>query len=282
MSKTDLVWLEPQSPEEIIDELINKYDKDKFYVLLSGGRDSFSVLHYITTNYPNLFASAVFTNTGISSSMTRKFTVDYCKEMNWKLEMTWARRSYYDIVMEHGFPNPASHRVIMGYLKFHSWYYYLQAKIKGGEKAAFISGVRKKESSVRNKQRFYTKKPMDHYGKVVFSKPFLYKNGEQLVEYHIKNGLKKTPAYDYFDKSGECWCGCFYNEWELKMIETHDPILFDQIKWLEKELQLHGTKEAKKFPHWGRSVGANISEQQTTFDSIDINEDYCGESCNVN
>jgi len=278
---SELEWLEPQTPNEIIDDLIEKYNKDRFYVLLSGGRDSFCVAHFIATNYPEYFAGVVFTNTGIASQITRKFVIKYCAELGWPLEMTWARKSYYDIVMEKGFPGPGSHKIIMGYLKFHSWYYYWKSKKNAGEKACYISGVRKRESHVRNRQRFYTRKPIDVNALMTFCKPFLYKNANQLVEYQIKNGLKKTPAYDYFDKSGECWCGCFYNDWELKMIEIHDPFLFSTIKWLEKQLQLYGTKEAKKFPHWGRSVGADCSELQTTLEAYYVDEDYCGESCEV-
>lgn len=274
----DLTWLEPQTPEEIISDLINIHKKTNFYVLLSGGKDSMCTAHYIATNYPENFRGVVFTNTGIASPVTRQFVIEYCKQNNWPLFMTWARKSYYETVLEHGFPNPKSHRVIMGYLKFHSWYYFMRDMKKD---SAFISGVRKKESMVRNKKRFYTKTPIDVNATLTFAKPFLYKNGTQLIEYFVKNGLKKSPAYDYFDKSGECWCGCFYNEWELKMLEKHDPLVYGTIKWLESQVQKFGTKEAKKFPHWGRSVGAEISESQTTFADFDVNEDYCGESCEV-
>lgn len=279
--ESDLVWLEPQTPEQIIQDLL-KLGYNRFYVLVSGGKDSMSILHYIRINYPQYFVCAVFTNTGISSQITRKFVLDYCHENNIPLEMTWTTgKTYYECVMEHGFPGVGSHRIIMGYLKFHSWYWFLRDKIKKGEKPVFISGVRKKESMVRNKKRFYTKHPIDDGHGILFCKPFLYKNGTQLLEYFITNGLKKSPAYDYFDKSGECWCGCFYNEWELKMIEKHDPFLFETIKNLERDLQLYGTKEAKKFPYWGRSVGASTAEMQTTFSDFEINEDYCGESCIV-
>ena len=130
----------------------------------------------------------------------------------------------------------------------------------------------------RDKIKLYSRKPIDVNATLTFCKPFLYKNGSQLLQYFIENGLSKSPAYDWFDKSGECWCGCYNHPWELKMLETYDPLTFKTIQWLEKELQLHGTKEAKKFPHWGRTIGADYSEQQTT---LDINEDYCGESCVV-
>lgn len=263
-----------------MNDLIVNHKKTDFYVLYSGGKDSACVAHYIATNYPKNFKGVVFTNTGIASQMTRQFVLEYCKEMGWPLFFTWARKPYFDIIMEKGFPNAGAHKVIMGYLKFQSWYYFLRSVKKN---ACFISGVRKKESWARNKIRFYTKKPIDINATLTFAKPFLYKNGTQLVEYFIKNGLKKTKAYDFFDKSGECWCGCFYNDWELKMIEKHDPLLFDTIKWYEKQIQLRGTKMAKKFPHWGRSVGAEVSEMQTTFDGgvFDVNEDYCGESCSI-
>lgn len=272
----DLIWHEPQTSQSIIDELRIIHKKTDFYVLYSGGKDSTCVAHYIAKNYPDNFKGVVFTNTGISSAMTRKFVIEYCKKMNWPLIMTWARKPYYDIVIEKGFPNAGAHKVIMGYLKFQSWYYFLR-NIK--KTSAFISGVRKKESWARNKIRFYTKKPIDINATLTFAKPFLYKNGNQLQKYFITNGLKATPAYDYFDKSGECWCGCFYNEWELKMIEKYDPFLFDTIKWMEKQVQLKGSKMAKKFPHWGRSVGADYSELQSTLGNF--NEDYCGESCQV-
>lgn len=278
----DLVWAEPQSPDEIIEELRTKHNKNRFYVLYSGGKDSGSVLHYITKEYPDEFAGAVFTNTGIASPITRKFVVDYLDSQGIDFEFTWARKSYYDIVLEHGFPSAGSHRIIMGYLKFQAWYYYLKEKIQAGEKACFISGVRKKESMARDKKKFYSKKPIDINATMTFAKPFLYKNGNQLSNYSITNDIKKSPAYEWFDKSGECWCGCFYNEWELKMLEKYDPFVFNTIKWLENQVQLYGTPEAKKHPHWGRSVGAEISEMQETLDQrFIINDDYCGESCEV-
>ena len=71
------------------------------------------------------------------------------------------------------------------------------------------------------------------------------------------------------------------------MLEKEDPFVFGTIKWLENQLKIHGTKEAQKFPKWGRSVGADYSELQTTLGDFipgvtdSINDDYCGESCSV-
>ncbi len=48
--------------------------------------------------------------------------------------------------------------------------------------------------------------------------------------------MKKSPAYNAYDKSGECFCGAHAQEWELMQLKKNDPMLFDTIKWLEKEI----------------------------------------------
>ena len=311
----ELIWLEPQKPEEIIEELIEKHQKTKFYCLFSGGKDSCSITNFIAKNYPKYFKGAIFTNTGIATQATRNWVLGYCKAKGWPLNMTWARKSYYDIVMETGFPTMGGHRIIMGYLKFQSWYYFLR-DFEMLDTASLISGVRKKESMMRNKVKFYSKTPIDINANMTFCKPFLYKNADQLYEYFIGNGLSASPVYEWDDKSGECRCGSQANPWELKLLEKNDPLTFNTIKWLEKKIQekipeirkkiqeleiittktLHYKKkknqtELEKLhkqldllmerPVWGKSVGAEATELQNTLEGFVPNEDYCGESCEV-
>jgi len=289
MSELDLVWHEPQTPAEIMDDLIYNYNKDKFYVLFSGGKDSVCVADYVSRNYPEQFGGVVFTNTGIGTQLTRQFVIEYTTKRKWPLLMTWAHRSYYDFVMKFGFPDPRIHRIVMGFLKYQTWYYFMKWRLSLDEKACFISGVRKKESWIRNKYRFYTKTPIDKDAHLVFAKPFLYKNGSQLMRYFFENDLKKSKAYEFFQKSGECWCGAYSHNWELKMLQVHDPLTFETIKWLEKEIQIHGTPHAKKYAKWGNATGTDNAELQSTLEvfmereskelGIKINDDYCGESC---
>ncbi len=281
----ELIWAEPKSPNEIMDEAISKYKLEKVYVLFSGGKDSVCVAHFIATNYPKLFGGCVFTNTGLSSNATRRFVIDYCKEMNWKLHMTWPSENerYYKVVMKHGFARQGNHRLVMGYIKYHTWYYFLRERILKGEKCAFISGVRKRESMIRNKRRLFTKSPVDNKSRFeLFIKPFLYKNGTQLWEYYNKHGLKKTPVYEWLNKSGECLCGSFTETWELKMLEKFDPLSFNTIKWMEKQLKKYGTKEAQKYSKWGAKQLSNDNQVGQSTDDVEQQstmEDYCGESC---
>jgi len=122
---SELEWLEPQSPEQIMVAAISDHELEEVYVLLSGGQDSISVADYISKNYPALFAGVVFTCTGMGVQRTREFVVEYCKKRKWKLYFTWPseHERFYNVVMKHGFAGPGNHRMWMGYLKYHSWCY---------------------------------------------------------------------------------------------------------------------------------------------------------------
>ena len=299
MSKLAEYESEELTPKEIVDTAIKEHGIKKLYVLFSGGKDSVCVLHYIATNYPDQFAGAVFTNTGLGSTATRKFVIDYCKQMGWKLWLTWNgtgadgiqdRKRFSELVLEHGFATAGSHRIWMGYLKFHTWYYFGKWRRNCGEKFAFISGVRRKESRQRSKVKKYSKTPVDVNATMVFIKPFLYKNGVQLWDYFLENALKKTPVYEWLNRSGECYCGAFTEDWDLKLLEKYDPLAFSTIRYYEKLIQEKGTKEAKKNGVWGSKTHSKIKTRttedvihQTSLDGfeVEVNEDYCGESCMV-
>ena len=142
-----LQYKQELEPKEIVNIAIKQYSLDKLYVLFSGGKDSVCVLHFIATNFPDKFAGAVFTNTGLGSQETRKFVINYCKEMGWKLYLTYPQEKerFQKIMLKNGFATPGSHRIWMGYLKYHAWYYFSKWRKKElNENMAFISGVRKK------------------------------------------------------------------------------------------------------------------------------------------
>ena len=288
MNENELAWHEPETPDQIMDNAIKQYGYDRFYVLFSGGKDSVCVADYIARNYPDKFAGIVFTNTGLGARDTRKFVVDYANKRGWQIHMTWAseKERFYNIVMKYGFAFAGNHSMWMGYLKMHTWYYFLHPKIKAGENACFISGVRKKESRQRQLIKKYTKVPLDFNSGLPYLKPFLYKNGQQLWEYYNEHELEKTSVYEWLNRSGECYCGAHAEEWDLKLMEKYDPLAFDSIKWLEDEIQRVGSPMAKRYNKWGfKSSTRDIQDQHTITDffgdKIEVNEDYCGESCVV-
>jgi len=326
LTEEEWVWHEPKLPNEIMDEAIEKYELDSLYVLFSGGKDSVCVADYIAKNYPKQFKGLVFTNTGLGAQETRKFVLSYCKEKGWPLDMSWSHKEhdrFVNVIQKYGFAGPGNHGMWMGYLKYHNWFYYMKDKLDKGEKAAFISGVRKKESNARDKLKAYSKTPVDLDGRTIFIKPFLYKNGTQLWDYFNENELKKSPVYAWLNKSGECYCGAHAMEFELKLLELYDKFAFDTIKYYESVIKrtleymtfVTGASEAEivnwermymkkhlkekmpeyqkqmarlsMFDTWGTGPPTEDIENQTLLDQwseesgMHVNEDYCGESCQV-
>lgn len=326
LTAEEWVWHEPLTEFEIMDEAIEKYKLDSIYVLLSGGKDSVCVADFVAKNYPKQFKGVVFTNTGLGAQETRKFVLRYCKEKGWPLEMTWAHKEhdrFIHVIQKYGFAGPGNHGMWMGYLKYHAWFYFMKYKLDQGEKAAFVSGVRKKESVQRDKIKAYTKTPVDLDGRTIFIKPFLYKNGTQLWDYYNKNDMKKSPVYEWLNKSGECYCGAHAMDFELKLLELYDPLAFNTIRHYEKiiketrEYLIYVTNSTESqvvnwcrmymkkhlkdkmeewqkriarltmFDTWGTGPATEDIENQTLMDQwvtdsgIHVNEDYCGESCQV-
>ena len=270
-----LEWQEPQTPDQIMEDALNEGRKN-FYCLFSGGKDSTCSTHFVATNYPDYFAGAVFAVTGIGVSETRKFVIDVCKKKKWPLHFTWPKpyETFTHFVLKFGFPGPGSHKIVMGFLKYHPWANFMHERYS--ENPAFISGVRKKESKIRRKVRRYSKKPIDWDGKLCFVKPFLYKNGLDIWDYLGKNHLPITPVHNWLNRSGECNCLAF-NEgyYEKMMIKTYDPITWDYIQWLEALVKKKGSKKALQYPTWGSGPSTMDVEAQTFM------EDYCAESCEV-
>ncbi len=291
-----LVWVEKQTPVEIMDEAIEKYDLDIVYTLYSGGKDSGCVADWMSRNYPKLFnkGGVIFTNVGLGAQATRKFVLDYCIRRNWKLTMTWPkeRENFFHTLLKYGWASPQTHNAWMGVLKQHTWFYHMREAKKRGERAAFISGVRKSESFQRDKIKKYTKIPTNVTSGQVYVKPFLYKNGIQLWNYYNEFEVEKTPVYTWLNRSGECYCGAFLKKWELKLMEKYDPFAFATIQWYEKQIELHGTPKAKRYCRFGGYTKTGEVRQQETLDEylegnayfadgekIELDEDLCGESC---
>ena len=291
MSTEQIAWKEPQTPKQIVDEAIGR-GYDRFYVLYSGGQDSGCIAHYIAENYPDKFKAVLHADTGVSLKQTRQFVHDYCAEQGWPLIITKAPNrkrghgmfgdsfTFEEFVLEDGFPGPHNHRHVMGFLKYFGWREFMIKTLdRDGPGACFISGVRKKESTVRNKFRQYTKKKINKDGRLVFVLPFLFKNGVQTSRYFFEYGLKKSPAYELgFGISGECLCGAFADPWERLLIQRNDPELYEYLVNLEEKVKREGTALAKHNVKWGQAlpVARNKKKTKDEFQTL-----LCEESCVV-
>lgn len=257
---------EPQTPHEIVDDLISQ-GYDRLYCLYSGGGDSGCITHFVKKNYPKYFAGTLHADTGMSLQMTRDFVTSYCAENRWGLDITKAppRKNYNgpyknkyftfeEFVLREGFPGPHNHGQIMSWLKYFGWRHYVKQRLSEEPGIALLGGTRKKESLARMNFREYTKMAAYNDSRLMFCMPFLYKSGKQTLEYFVTNGLHKSPSYKYgFDISGDCLCGSYSKFWEPELIRQCDPGLYGEIRRLEKLVLEKGTPEAKQHPKWGKS-----------------------------
>ena len=253
-------------PNEILEESINKYNIDSFYVAYSGGKDSGIVLDYVAKNFPKQFKGAMFCNTGIAVKECISFVREYCNENNYPLfevktaDVLRKKNNKYgrlkgepftfeDLVLQFGFPKQYLHDKIMGILKHQPMREFINSRIEDGEKCGIISGVRKKESkrrALKNKKYIFK-----HERGAYFISPLFFKSSNWVMKYYIENNIRRSPVYETLHISGDCLCGCFAKKEELKLLEMFHPETFNEIKRLEKKIMEEGREYAKRYKTWG-------------------------------
>tara|TARA_R100001086_G_C11796357_1_gene247665 strand:- start:20 stop:1024 length:1005 start_codon:yes stop_codon:yes gene_type:complete len=268
-------------PYEILEKAIAKGLSD-FYVGYSGGKDSGTVLNIVAGFAPENFKGVLFCDTGIGTIETKKFVIENCKKKNYPLHILKPTNvlicdtchkslnrtknfdakicpicknkgtplSYEKAVLRWGFPSAYSHPQTMAWLKWHSIVQFLLKKEALGEKPAFMSGIRKKESKKRNKN---FKHWHDKTDRINFVKPIFYKDNNWVMKYVIENNIKRSPVYETLHRSGDCLCGCFGQTQDLKLIQMFHPDAFNEIRRLEELIKKEGTPNAKKFGLWGNT-----------------------------
>jgi len=260
------------TPKEILDQAINDWNVDSFYVGYSGGKDSGIALDYTAKYFPNHFKGVIFADTGIGTQATIDFVKKYCKERKYSLNIVKPENvirkktsipfSYKNLVMRYGFPSHSGHTMVMQQLKLFPIRQFIHQRIKAGEKPCIITGIRKKESA-RRSRNYYT--PIDKDGKMVYVKPLFYKTNEWVYRYFVENDVKRSPVYETLHLSGDCLCGCFAKKGEAKLLQMFHPEVYDKIVKLENEFKKIKDHPYKAFATWGNSKNSikDVKSQST-------------------
>ena len=278
IKKSSLCFYTPseETPEAIVRDCEEKYGRNRFFVLSSGGKDSQCVLNWMDSH--DKMEAVVHIQTNIGLSVTTDFVKDYCNSRGYKLYVIEPAHKYVyaSHVLQYGFPGPGFHNMIMGKLKYKTMRDFAYSMDK--KHTVLVSGIRKFESNRRTKNY---PEPIGCDGNLWFANPYFYKTNEDVYKEFLELGLPISPAYKMgFGTSGECLCGSFAGKGEKALIRNIDPKLGEYIEWLEEGVKKFGTAQAHAYSKWGEGTKMSDMARQndlSEFFKIHPGMDYVNE-----
>lgn len=234
---------------KLISEAVEKYSPSKVYALFSGGDDSL-VMTYIASQHPS-FSGAVHINTGVGIEETREFVRETCKNYGWPLREIFAKedcgQDYAELVIEHGFPGPAMHTTMYNCLKERPLRVLIrESKRFWRDKVGLVTGVRSQES----RRRMGNVEPIQVEGVKLWIAPIHNWSKSDCLKYLQDNSIKRNPVSQILHMSGECLCGAFAHENELKEIKAWYPKTGEILEELQRKVKNAGCKRFL----WGRRI----------------------------
>ena len=264
-----------EDPADILTQVEEEFNRNKFYVLCSGGKDSQTVCDFV--NEQGKLAGVAHVRTNIGLSMTTDFIEDFCQSRGYPCYIIDPNPKYIYVstVLQHGFPGPGYHGKIMMQLKYRAMRDFAFSIDKRHH--CLVSGVRHYESARRMKTH---KEAITNDGNLWMCAPYFYKKDEEVYKEFITKNLPISPAYkNGFSISGECLCGCFADGIQEKdLIRKVDPKLARFIEWMEEGVREFGTAEARKYAKWGGLSRMEDLDLQTSMDDM-MEGLVCGQEC---
>lgn len=220
-----------KSPQEIVQEAIERYKPVAIYVGFSGGNDSRAVAHWMMNNVPG--CRPFHANTGIGIERTRQYVRDTSAANGWNLAELRALedcgQSYEDLCLKHGFPGPDGHQLMYSRLK-ERCVRLLVKRSKAGHprraKVLIASGIRHDESLIR---MGYAGREINVVRAQVWVNPIYWWTREQRDAYNAASGMPENPVTKALGMSGECGCGAFAHPGELARWRAVDPSFGETI-----------------------------------------------------
>lgn len=241
----------------ILDQAIAEHHPSHAFAMFSGGYDSLITTHltltYMLTAHPEIKMYVGHVNTGIGIEQTREFVRTTCQYYGWPLKEYRSVENYEDIVMQHGFPGPSSHRYMYIKLKeravdqlIREHKQYMQDRI------LLVTGVRKQESV----RRMGHVTPIQRYKTRVWVAPLLNWSKDDILDYMATYQLPRNEVVDTLHMSGECLCGSYAHKGELAEIETWYPEMGCYLRCLQERVKATGNHwEWEKQPaQWRKQV----------------------------
>lgn len=231
----EMFAVERPSPEQIVERMLS-HDPVAIFAMFSGGDGSLGTTHWCMNNIPR--CEVLHINTGIGFDQTRIFVRETCAREGWPLTEIKAKedcgQDYDEIVREHGFPGPKGHQFMYARLKERAVELIVrQRKTKRSDKVALLTGICHDDSVRRSG---YGGREVNFKGGQMWVNP-MYWAGQSFI-YHYLNSiaLPRNPVAIEFGMSGECCCGAYAKEGELRIIRRLCPALAARIEALQAEV----------------------------------------------
>lgn len=235
--------------QAVLNQAIEEHKPIKMFALFSGGHDSLTATH-VTAQHP-AFSGVIHIDTGTGLNETQEFVVETCRREGWPLEILKGPFSYEQLIVRYGFPGPASHGYMYRYLKERPLMRFVGTqKTKTQDRIALSGGMRSQESQ----RRMGHVEPIHRVGAVVWVSPLHDWTGTEINRYVSANGLKRNKVKDNLHLSGECFCGSFASELELREVGFYYPYMEKRIMAWQRLV-----RAAKEVP------GSEIKEQHCTW-----------------
>jgi hypothetical protein len=238
--QTELFPVERPTPEQIVAKAL-EHKPVATFALFSGGDGSLAATHWAMNNVRGCQVAHI--DTGIGIPAAQAFVRETCAREGWPLTVIRAKedcgQDYDQIVLEHGFPGPASHGKM-----------YIRLKERGIE-----------ELVRRNKKKYSRQKVMlltgichddsvrrSGYGDAVITANkaqlwvnHMYWRGATWMHHYVQSAdIPRSPVACELGMSGECLCGAFAGKGELALVRLVAPEIAERIERLQVKVREAG------------------------------------------
>ena len=211
--------------EQITKRTVLSDSNVRYYALVSGGKDSMVLAHYLHSK--GALKGCIFIDTGIAATGLR----EWIEKIPYPLEIYPTPIRYEWFVWKYGFPRYAGHNWAFNYLKGRALR-ELRKKHEGEDSFVLASGVRKLESArrFRNVQATSDLEGMECHA------PLLEWSTPEIWSYVNRHAIDISPCYQTMHYSGDCFCGSFAQPGEKTMLKIFYPEVWDRIRKLEEQV----------------------------------------------